>query len=280
MAVTMEEQDMTHHRSIITRTTGLALAIALISSQAAGCVQEEPPELPPVTSLTANLSAPESAPLEAKNADPAGAGDYSNFANAWVRVKILQLYGAGIVLIPGVVMAAALNQEPRQEVRADSEAWIWSVSALGATADLEIATGLVSGWDVDLLVSNAELDRYLWIEGNFALDLSEGVWTAHDANLPADADSALEIRWTHVSDTDRTLVFENTNQSSPDVGDRLTFSVSGTTATLRFEDASDPGVVANISWDTDTAAGSIEVPLHNNGEKACWNAAFVNAPCE
>lgn len=267
---------MTNIKTTLTKTTGLVLALALVSSQATGCVQEDAPELPPVTSLTANLEAPESAPLAAKNADPAGTGDHTNFANAWLRVKILQLYGAGVILIPGAVMAAALSQEPRQ----DGETWIWSVTALGATADLEINAGLTSGWDVDLLVSNAELDRFLWVEGNFALDLSEGVWTAHDANLPAGSDDVLDIRWTHVSDTDRTLVFENTNQSSPDVGDVLTFSVSGTTATLRFEDASDASVVANISWDTETAAGSIEVPLFNNGEKACWNSAFVNAACE
>ena len=261
----------------ITKSVGILASVALALTATFGCANnEEPPELPPVTSLTTNLEAPAAAPDTAKNADINGTGVHTNFANAWVRVKVLQLYGAGIILIPGTVMAAALTQQPT--LRGDT--WVWSVTALGATADLEVRGAVNEGWDIDLLISNTELDRYLWIEGNFALDLSEGIWTAHDANLPAGADDVLDIRWTYVSDTERTLVFENTNQSSPDVGDVLTYSVSGNTATLRFDDASEANQIAEITWDSTTGLGSIQVPDYNNGERACWNAAFENAACQ
>jgi len=252
-------------------------ACAFLAASLGACVaQEDPPELPPVGSMQANIEGPSSAPPIAKNAPLEGDGTYTNFANAWVRVKVLQAYATGIVLIPAIVMGAALTQEPTQH----GGTWVWTVSAGGATADLEVRLGPVTGWDVDLYVTNAEVTRFLWVEGNFAADLSEGYWLGHDVTLPAADNDVLEIAWTYHSDTDRTLAFSNVNHTSPDVGDVVTFTVSGTTATLVYDDASDPDLIANISWDTTSYDGSIQVPGYNGGAIACWNTAFENASCE
>lgn len=240
------------------------------------CQQEEPPELPPVSSLTANLEGPESAPTMAKNADLELEGDYRNFANAWARVKIVQLYAAGIILVPSAVIGAALSQEPTE----DGEDWVWSITALGATAELVVSLGLVDGWDVDLYISNAELERYHWVEGNFATDLSAGTWVARDPDLPAGEDAVLEISWTHTSETEHSLTYTNVSTSHDNYQDFIRYSRSGQTATLVYEDADDADLVADISWDTQTYAGSIEVPLYNEGKRACWDEDFVNAACD
>lgn len=253
----------------------LVASTALVSASLTGCVQEQPPELPPVGSLTANIEVVEAAPDEAKNADPAGVGDYTNFANAWVRVKILQLYAGGVILIPAVVMAAALAQEPRQE----GEAWIWTVTAGGATADLELRANL-AGWDIDLYVTNADVERFLWIEGDFDVDLGAGTWRANDANRAAGENAVLEIAWNYLADNERSLVFTNVDQQSPDVGDVLSYTISGNTATVGFDDADNPEQIAQASWDNTTGVGDVEVPLYNNGERACWDTTFSNVACE
>jgi hypothetical protein len=241
-----------------------------------GCAaEEEPPELPQVSSISANLEGPASAPLMARNANPALAGDYQNFANAWVRVSVVQVVAVALVAVPAAVIGAALSQEPRK----DGELWRWSVTALGATADLQVGLGLVDGWDVELRITNANLTDYLWVEGNFATILTSGTWVVHNPELAAGADSALEISWTATSEEDYSLSYSNVDSSHEGFGDVMSFSVLGTSATLVFEDASEPTQVATIQWDIIGLDGSIQVPLYNEGNVACWDGLFVNATC-
>ena len=255
----------------------LSLASVAAGTLIAGaCVQEEePPGLPQVSSISANLESPNSAPAPAKNADPAVIGDYQNFANAFVRVRIVQTVAVAAVVVPAAVMGIALSQEPTKE----GDSWHWSVTALGATADLYVNVGLVDGWDVEMFITNDELTDFLWIEGDFAVDLSSGTWLSHSAELPAASNEVLEIGWTHTSETEHTLTYTNVNSEHEGYEDVMSFSINGTSATLVFDDASEPSQTANISWDTASNAGSIEVPLFNNGDVACWDDAFVNTEC-
>ena len=259
------------------KTTLTALMTASALALATACVQEEPPDLPPVGTMTAELGTMEDAPAAAKNADPAVAGDYANFANAWVRVNVLRLYAAGVVAIPAVAMALALTQDPQHE----GNSWLWSLTIGEVTGDLELTAGLVSGYDLGLYVTNPEegLDRFMWIEGHANIALSEGYWVGHSVDLPAADNEVLEISWTYLAEDDRSLEFSNVSSASEDVGDVIAYAVSGTTATVIFDDASEPAQVATIVWDTVTGVGSIQVPLYNDGNKACWDASFVNVVC-
>ena len=115
-----------------------------------GCDTDEggdaAPELPPIATLQADLSGIESAPLAAKQASPTTTGNYSHFANAWLRVNVLRLYAAGIVLIPAAVMAAALSQQPTFE----AGAWTWRVNAANADATLRVAGTRATGFSATL----------------------------------------------------------------------------------------------------------------------------------
>jgi hypothetical protein len=259
------------------KITLTALITASALTVATGCVQEEPPDLPPVGTMTAELGTMQDAPPAAKNADPAVAGDYANFANAWVRVNVLRLYATGVVAVPAVAMALALTQEPRQQ----GNSWLWSLTIGEVTGDLELTAGLVSGYDVGLYVTNPSegLDQYLWIEGHANTALSEGYWVGHSVDLPAGDDELVEISWTYLADDDRSLEFSNVSSASEDVGDVIAYAVNGTTATVVYDDASEPEKVATIIWDTVTGVGSIQVPLYNDGNAACWDASFVNVAC-
>ncbi|MBT8495007.1 MAG: hypothetical protein KJO07_18300 [Deltaproteobacteria bacterium] len=259
------------------RALSLVIAFSLLS---AACVKEDdPPDLPPAGSMTVDLAAVEAAPLVAKgepNTQTIVPVQYENFAQAWVRVKVLQLFAVGVIVVPGTAIALALSQEPTES----NGVWTWTVTVNSATAELDVSAGLASGWDVDLYVTDPQqsLDRYLWVEGDSNLDVTEGTWTLHDPELTGN-DEALAIEWSYTTDTDRSLAYVVRNSEIPESGDSITFTVAGTTASVTYVDADDPSVMAEISWDTTTGAGQITVPGFNGGAAACWDELFENADC-
>lgn len=232
--------------------------------------------------MTVDLAAVEAAPLVAKGDPNAPATivpvEYENFANAWLRVKVLQLLAAGVVVVPGTAIALALSQQPTE----DDGIFTWTVTVGMATAELDVTAGLVDGWDVDLYVTNPDegLNRFLWVEGDSNLAATEGAWTLHDPQLAAGSDEALSIEWSYTSPTDRSLAYVVRSTESPELGDSLTYTVAATTASLQYVDADDPSVAAEISWDTTTGAGRIQVPGFNAGAEACWDTVFENAACD
>lgn len=254
-----------------------SVAASLLAVLAVGCADESlpQPKIPPVQSMSADLTGLESAPPLAKQANPAGITAYTNFANAWVRVKLLQLYALGVVAIPATVIGLALGQQPTN----DGDQWVWDVSAGNASASLRFRGNVVAGWDVDLLVTNAEVEDFLWVEGDSNGTATKGSWVLHDARQPINEDQVLEIAWAYGSDTDYSLEYRNISQGSEDLGDELEYTLDGTTATVVFRDASDTTLVATISWNTGTGAGSIQVPGYNDGDEACWGTDFNNADC-
>ena len=256
-----------------------ALCAVFLASTIAGCAQqeqEEPPDLPPVGSLQAEVKTMQSAPVAAKNANPEGDGEYTNFANAWVRVAYLRVGAAVVLALPVASMALTLSQDPEF----DGDSWNWSLTVLNTTADLELSGDLVNGWDVAFYVTNPEVTRFLWIEGHANPTLTEGTWTGHSVDLPAGDDAVLDINWSYTSETERSVSVSNVNSESPDFGDLLTYTLSGTSATILFDDASAPNQVATISVDTLLNAGSIQVPLYNDGAEACWDESFLNVTCQ
>lgn len=265
------------------KLAALLTCFALVLAVSCKKDEDDSPELPAVGSLNADFAGLAAAPLAAKNAPTeatAAPEDYRNFANAWVRVKVVQFFAGLVIVVPAAVIAVALNEDPSKE----GSTWTWSVTANGATADLQVTVSLVSGFDVELYITNDELTDYLWVEGNFGDGTGTGEWVLHDPNIAGTDDRALSIQWSYVSDTDRALTYEilsPTPDANDEVhqGDTFTYSVDGMTATLEYVDADAPSDTAVISWDTSTGAGSITVPGYNGGAAACWDDLFENAAC-
>ncbi len=265
------------------RLLAVVSSIALTSAVSCKVQEDDSPDLPPAASLSVNIAAIAAAPLAAKNA-PTGTtatpADHLNFANAWARVKIVQFFAGLVVVLPATAMGLAVQTQPVQT----GNLWEWTVTVGETGAKVALTADLATGFDVELHVTNPTLENYLWVEGNFGDGSGTGEWTLHDPNIESGNDSALSIQWSYVSDTDRSLTYEILSPRPNDLGevfagDTFTFSVDGTTATLEYEDADDPGVVAIITWDTVTGTGSIKVPGFNAGAAACWDTLFENIDC-
>jgi hypothetical protein len=267
-------------KSITTISSSLVIASTLALG---GCQQSEeeevPPELPRVSSMSMDLDALTSAPAIAKSGARAAIGDYANFGNAYTRVAIVEVAAIALVALPATAIGLALTA-PAEHV--GDGRFHWSVTALGATADVFVQHSLPDGWKGELYISSAglNLNNFLWVEGDFNSILTDGTWTLHDPNLPAANDTSLEIDWKYRADDDLSLTYRNVNQQSEDVGDTMDFSVLGDNASLVYTDASNPAQVATIIWDVFTAEGGMQVPDYNEGQEACWDAAFVNSSCK
>ena len=288
---------------MLQRSLSLLVSVT-IAGAGFGCVQpddgnqpEEPPEFPSMSIMTPDLSILDSAPPAAKR-PPVGTAtfaagdlsgvapqDYANFGNAWVRLVVLELWTATILAIPTIVLAAVLQDVP--DWRADrgpdgNGAWVWSVTYLGHTAELELSlknneTG--QGWRAEMYVSNATLSRFLWMSADANPFLTTGTWTFHSANQPEGDNAVLSIGWNYVDAANSSLVFTNLDSQSDGTGDVYTFSREGTHMKLHVTDADVPGSLARIEWFLDSSVGGIEVPEYNGGEPACWDSAFVNVAC-
>ena len=259
------------------------LTCAALASSFSCKEEEDSPDLPPAASMNVQLDALNNAPLAAKNAPSgptAAPEDYVNFANAWARVRIVQFFAGAVVVVPALSIGAALQQKPTK----DGDLWKWNVTVGDARADLEVSASLLEGFDLDLYITNTELERFLWVEGAFGDGSGGGSWTLHDPKIEGTNTEALSIQWSYVSDTDRSLSYEIVSplpnaQGEVVTGDTFTLTIDGMRATLEYVDADDTSVTAVISWDTATGAGSIIVPDFNQGQKACWDAAFENTGC-
>jgi len=252
------------------------MALCLSGALLAACGDDKLPQPEPLSSATveADLSGIEDAPRAAKAALPTARSEYRNFANAWLRVKVLQLYAAGLIALPAAAVAATLNQQPTLT----GGKWIWELTALGSTASLQIQRTDVGQWKAEMLVSNSSVTDFLWLEGQYDATQSEGSWTIHDPELSGST-AVLGIDWSYASETEHTLTYRNIDQSSADVGDKIEYQRDGNDASVVFTDASDSDSVARIAWDATTGVGSIEVPNYNDGNKACWGTDFKDTDC-
>ena len=259
-------------------STPLLIAASLVVG---GCAQEEeeeaPPSLPLATSMSMDMSALTSAPNIAKTDTSTAVGDHANFANAYTRVVIVDVIAVALVVLPATAIALAINQPAERQ---NDGSYHWTVTALGTTADVFVAHSLGEGWTGELYITNDTHSNYLWVEGAFTTDLTNGTWTLHDSTLAAGADVSLEIDWDHRAVADYSLTYRNANTQNEGFGDTMDFTLVGQNASLVYTDASAPSQVATIVWDTVTAAGGMQVPEFNGGEEACWDAAFLNTSCK
>jgi hypothetical protein len=114
------------------------------------------------------------------------------------------------------------------------------------------------------------LDDFEWYTGESILDNTSGSWLFYDYLVPDSAKELAKIEWVVTGADNAELIISNLEVEGSNAGDVLTYDVEGTTALISFYDASED-IIADITWDLVTIAGSILVPNYNNGERAFWD---------
>jgi hypothetical protein len=280
------------------------LALILSAATIAACSDSpsaptgQPPTLPPIGSLQADLTMFDGAAAAAAaraglslSATSAAAWTTSaaatnsavgaNFITAAITAGIARAATIAVMAVPGATFAAATSAAPIFENGAFH--WRYSVQSGGATFGADLAgrgDGAESVWEMRISTNatNPPLDDFLWYDGRALLTGQAGEWHIYDASQPSAHVEVLSIDWAHADPDSWTLAFTNVKPGSPDAGDVLTYEVDGALRLIRFFDAS-ANTTAVIEWNHLTGTGSIHAPGYNGGVRSCWDGAQNNTTC-
>jgi hypothetical protein len=262
-------------RSVLRELLIGILVCGLIFSSFVGCGEKDDdeegqaPELPPEASMTMDFSA-----FGGEKMAPSAQLPGKNFSNAAIRILALNL-AVVVAMTPAVAtFKAAYGADP---VEQDDGSWLWpyTINILGHKIEAELTgslEGFATAWSMRVTSDSFDppLEDFEWYTGECSLDGTSGDWLFFDYKIPDTATKLATIEWKVESTSKSELTFTNITEGRENSGDILTYSVDGTTALVTFYDASED-ITADITWDLDTIAGSIEVPGYNNGERAYWD---------
>ncbi|MBD3336533.1 MAG: hypothetical protein GF355_13555 [Candidatus Eisenbacteria bacterium] len=246
----------------------------------------EAPALPPPASLQLGFDLFAEVGLQAGT--PPGAAAQPefqtrwNFLNAAVRVAVLNLVTTAIVAPPAAAFEAAIHSQPSY-IGDATFVWIYTwVNGQGREVEIRLRGVLLDqavDWELRVSDNQADppLEQVVWFTGLSDFGNDEGFWILNDI-VDGEPVEAARIDWQVDAEDDRRLSFENIYAGHEDLGDTLSYSQEGTVITIEFFDASED-IVADITWDEVTGAGSLQVPDYNDGERACWDEDQYDIEC-
>lgn len=274
---------MDHRRSTVRRALPLAFLAALTactSDSTAPLDPGPPPELPPLTSMSADFSI--FGTPNGLHAEPTANESASslNFGNAAIRVLAAQVATVVVLAVPVATFAAAANSTPTFE---DDNRWHWRFTTVQGghtyTAHLSGAVqGSTVGWDMRITSPTHQppLDEFVWYDGQGPLDRTSGTWTFYDPATPASSNAVLRIQWTHASATEHG--WEATALAGEASGDVFTADVDGNDRMITYLDASESAFM-EIYWNAADGSGYLIAPHYNGGVKSCWDANQQDVAC-
>ena len=251
------------------------LISSLIFSVLVGCgnndndEESELPALPPDSSMSMDFSTFDAGKLAPSLPIPG-----KNYMNAAARVLAVDSAVIASLAPAATVFKAAKSATPVSE---DDGSWTWKykVAYMGNEYSAELNGKVVvdeNFWSMKINCPTIQppLTDFEWYTGECASNNTSGTWTYFDYKYPDEAKENGNIEWSVSLVKESKLVFTCENSDSEIFGDILTYSLNGTTAAMKYYDSSED-ITADITWDTITGAGSIQVPKYNNGERAYWN---------
>jgi hypothetical protein len=201
---------------------------------------------------------------------------FASVAVLWTNTAVVLFTG-----LPTLAFLEALTHEP---VWYPTATWTWAYTlpGQGTPTTVELSATLVGATQLDweMLVSGTanQYDRFQWVTGSSRTDAASGHWILYDHRVPAEHVQALRIEYSRRAMDDRDLDYFNVLESSPGVGDSLSYSVHGTTAEVRLHDVSEDKMSAAV-WDTEEGSG---IFIGANGDSCCWGPApaFEDIECD
>jgi len=231
------------------------------------------PELPPVQSMSADLSF-------FKTMHNAGLNkttlSKNNFTAAAVRVALINTTVILGSAVPASVLAIALSQHPQLK---DDGKWHWIFNASQGINNFTVdfvgwidTPAAEAVWEV-YISSNThtpELSDFLWFQGRSKIGSKEGWWLFHDDKSPDSLIDVIRVDWQIADETESKLIFTNVKASDSKFGDYLKYGIELSDRYLIYFDASE-NQTNTIYWNADTREGYIEWFNYNNGIKSYWD---------
>lgn len=242
---------------------------------------EQAPPLPPAASMQVDFKLFNNSLAMAKATHTLAK---NNWLNAAIRVAVINSAVAFGVSIPASIFALAASEQPKLDNEGKFH-WIYNcqIGSESFSADL---VGWIdvksheSAWEMYITSTNhtPQLTKFLWYEGRNKIDGSSGYWLIFNNKQPEAKNELIRIDYDFITNAQRSLTFENVAQGNPNLGDKLSYQVTNTTIKVNFWDASE-SQNAEISWDSATGSGYLQMPGYNNGQKSCWDSNKDDTSC-
>ncbi len=253
------------------------LAFFVLAVGLAGCSDDDPtspgseaPTLPDPEQLTFDFSFFDQGE---ELGDAKALGEYAHFANAYLRVALLDLMAHLVTAPPVAAFSLALHTPPSLQ---DDGSWIWIYTHVDGDQEAQIR---LQGWprdpgvDWELRVTYDDVDGVVWFDGHTEQDAQVGSWTFYEVEDPAHPATG-RIAWNAASAPER-LVF--TALAGEDAGDTLEYRDTGAFAEIEHVDVTE-SQTSSIRWYPD-GHGWIEWFDYNGFERGCWDVDLRNVVC-
>jgi hypothetical protein len=239
--------------------------------------EDNPPEIPPIETMTMDVSFFAGANLQSSTPTTK-----QNFLTAALVVTGFNVAVIAGLFVPTVATAAALSEDP---VLGEDDRFHWTFffeqvsPVISVDLSAQVNQAIVD-WQmvVDRQVPPILID-FLWYDGESRIDGTSGHWQFYSVENRVQPNPAVRIDWEFQSEDDRTLTFANNDQASAGLGDWLRYEVLADDFAVTFFNASDT-TTTEIVWNQGNGAGSILAPNYNNGERACWDENHDDVGCQ
>lgn len=243
---------------------------------------EQAPTLPPATSMQVDFKMFNNSLAMAKATHTLAK---NNWLNAAIRVAVINSAVALGVSIPASIFALAISEQPKLDDEGKFH-WLYNCQFGSESFSADLVGWLdvknhESVWEMYITSTNVvpQLTRFLWYEGRSKMDGTNGYWRIYNAKQPESKTDFIRVDYNFMPSDLRSLVFENIADGNPNLGDKLSYQVSNTTIKVEFWDASELRN-AEISWDSGTGSGYLQMPGYNNGQKSCWDQNKDDTSCQ
>jgi len=244
-------------------TTGLVLVVLLAACEKNVTDNNTPattesPLLPPTGSMTMDMSAFDVGASSLAKATQTNTKN--NFANAAIRVAIVNTAVIVRLTPPAAVFAAALTDTPSVDTKGKYH-WNYELiqNQINFQAELtgwiEIKTTKAK-WEmvVSTINTNPILNDFKWYEGWANLLNTSGQWTFYDSQKPTAPQEMITLDWQYTNETNKSLVFTNVDPTNANYQDVLTYSALGDDRKIEYYDIS-TGFNSIVFWSDSTTAG-------------------------
>ncbi len=251
------------------------VALALLGG-AAGCGDDEKSDTAPTLPSAQSMAMDVSFFMQEQQA-PAVPAIRPNFMAAATRVLVIDAVFTALALPPSAALAIALSTPPSRD---DDGSWWWIYTWRHGSQDYQVRLrgerndGMVD-WEMYLVWPDH--DPWLWYTGSSATEGASGTWTFYDLADRTDREVA-RITWEYGGPANAYLRLAVTDSEAENIGDQMTFTVSGADHAISFIDVS-ALETWSITWNTETREGSLRVPGYNGGVIACWDGSFQDVTC-
>ena len=211
-----------------------------------------------------------------------------NFAAAALRVWPVSVILQANLIVPAVVTAAALEDEPELI----DGTWVWSSDVVAQGNGLAGATALnfrlegrpvADGVDWSMMITASEplngqvYDAFELYTAHTSPGGLTGSWQLY-YRIDGERRNVLNAAFTQSDSDEKSLTFSIPESADEHAGDWVRYEVEGDDRRFVWQQI-EPDLTHDVRWNATSKTGSITASNYNGGTTLCWDAELEDSAC-